>query len=572
MGNIGFKKAKCKDCSKCIRTCPVKAIRNRNDHAQYLASDCILCGQCLEACPQDAIVVLSDIDKVKKYIDDGDQVVLSVSPAYLGAIDETEPGQFIEALYQLGFYKIRETAEAAIYVTNEYDRLLHEEQMDNIITSACPVINTMVENYYPDLIKYMAPVVPPIIAHGRMLREDYGDDVRIVSLTPCLAEAIDCTKDPRTKGAIDAVISFKEVLAWMEELGIDVTKCNTYHHKRMINPMVNGAYATSGGVIKSLRAKSGEDDNYKRISVHGMHNCKDVLECIRRGELTHCLVELRSCISGCVSGPVSGKKPSERFKSQMLVQERIMKTFPEYEEKPNLKLEKTFITSRKVEELPSEEAIREILAKFGKETPDKELNCGGCGFDTCREKAIAVLQNRSSIDTCYNYMFELVRSFTDIFMSVTPEMIIVADRELKIRVFNQAAAKAFKISTEEALQKYLYEIIDVEDFQDVFETKEDIHNKKVAYKSYDLMTIQTIIYMKNQDVVIGFFADVTEQEKKKQARLSSKLQSVKIAQEIIDKQMRVAQEIAGLLGETTAETKMAVSKLRDSIMSDGDDM
>ena len=185
MGVIGFKKAKCKDCYKCVRLCPVKAITVQDEHAKFVASDCILCGQCLEACPQDAISVFGDIDRVKKYIEDGMTVIASLSPAYLGIYTDIEPGQFIEGLLELGFSEIREAAEGAIYVTAEYERLMREGRMENIITSACPVINQFVENYYPDMIPYMAPVVSPVIAHGKMLREEFGDNVKIVSISPC---------------------------------------------------------------------------------------------------------------------------------------------------------------------------------------------------------------------------------------------------------------------------------------------------------------------------------------------------------------------------------------------------
>lgn len=570
MGNIGFKKAKCKDCYKCVRICSVKAIRRRNEQAYFVAQDCVLCGECLESCPQHAITVFSDIDKVKKFIENGEDVVITLSPAYLGAIDQSEPGQFIEALYQLGFYEVRETAEGAIYVNEEYDRLLSEGTMKNIITSACPVINSMVEKYYPDLIPYMAPVVTPVIAHGRMLRQEYGENVRIVSLTSCLAESVEAVKDERTKGVIDAVITFNEVRDWLRESGILVTKCETYHHKRSVNPRIVGSYATSGGVVKSLRAKSGENDGYKRIFVDGIEQCRDVLRCVRKGELNHCFIELRSCASGCVNGPMVGKKLSERFRSQMIVQERVKREYPEYEPRPDLDLKKSFVAQQRLGDVPDEEQIRQILAKIGKDSPEKELNCGACGFNTCREKAIAVYRHRSDLGMCQSYMYEQVRSLSEVIMSVTPEMIIMVDEDLRIKEFNNAAEVAFNISRDEAVNKYLYELIDAENFQEVFQNQRSIMNKKVVYKSHKLTTLQNIIYVRSQHVAIGFFRNITQEEKEKAKRMRVRMSAVNIAQEIIDKQMMVAQEIAGLLGETTAETKMALSKLRDSMLADED--
>lgn len=568
MAVIGFKKAQCRDCHKCVRLCPVKAIQRKDERAQYIASDCILCGQCLEACPHHAIQVFSDIDKVKKYIEDGEKIVISLSPAYLGAFDRTEPGQFLEALGGMGLYEIRETAEAAIYITNEYDRILKEAKMDNMITSACPVINTLVEKYYPELISMMAPVISPIAAHGKMLREEFGNDVKIVSITPCLAESVEVLHDERTCGYIDAVISFKELIQWMDDLKIDVRKCRTHHHRR-VNPKVNGMYAAEGGIIMALRAKSGEQDGYKRIAVSGIKECMDVLRCVSEGELHHCLLELEACTSGCVNGPVSGKASSERFKSQMLVQDRTMKDFPEYEEK-SLDLQKVFEGHQEKKAEPTEAQIRAILAKFGKDTPEKELNCGACGYNTCREKAVAVFRKRSDIDLCVNYMYERIRSLSNVMMSVTPEMIIMVDKDLRIREFNNAAEVAFNISRDEAVEKYLYEIIDTEDFQEVFQNQRSIMNKKVVYKSYGLTTIQNIIYVRRQGIAIGFFRNITDEEKERAKQRRLRMEGVNIAQKVIDKQMMVAQEIAGLLGETTAETKMTLTKLRDSMLSEED--
>ena len=422
----------------------------------------------------------------------------------------------------MGFYEVRETAEGAVYVTNEYDRLLKEGSMDNVITTVCPVINTLVEKYYPELVPQLAPIVMPIVAHGRMLRQEFGDDVKIVSITPCLAEAREILGREQSKGCIDAVISFKELMRWMKEIDIHVTECATYHHQERMNPMVNGAYASGDGVIRALRAKSGERDGYKRIVVSGVDECKDILQCVLKGELHNCLLELNACVSGCVNGPVSGKKSNDRFKSQMLVQERIMPEFPEYTE-IDMDLSKHFRAHSEPEEMPSEEAIRDMLAKIGKDTPDKELNCGACGFNTCREKAIAALKKRSDIYMCVNYMYDRLSSLTDVIMSVTPEMIIIVDGDLRIREFNNAAEVAFNISRNEAVKKYLYEIIDAENFQEVFQNKRSIMNKKVVYKSYGLTTVQNIFYLRSQKVAIGFFR--MRRPRKKRKKIEESLES-----------------------------------------------
>ena len=249
-----------------------------------------------------------------------------------------------------------------------------------------------------------------------------------------------------------------------------------------------------------------------------------------------------------------------------------MKDFPQYEPLPeNISLEKTFEARGKTAQIPTEEEIRKILVAIGKDTPEKELNCGACGFHTCREKAIAVYQGKSQIQMCLPYMYENARHLSDVILSVTPSLVIIVDEQLRIREFNNAAEVKFNISREEALKSYLYEIIDSESFQEVLQEKRSKINLRVDYKSYKMKTIQNLIYVREQGVVIGIIRDITDEEKQNAKRYRLKMEAVNSAQKVIDKQMMVAQEIAGLLGETTAETKMTLTRLRDRLMEDGEE-
>lgn len=572
MGAIGFKKAKCKDCYKCVRLCPVKAITIQDEHAKYIASECILCGQCLEACPQDAITVLSDIEKVKAYLEEGQPVIVSLSPAYLGIYTDAEPGQFIEALLMLGFEEIRETAEGAIYVTNEYERLMREGKMDYIITSACPVINQLVENYYPDMIPYMAPVVTPAVAHGKMLREEFGDSVKIVSISPCLAESKDQLKDAKNQGIFDAVITFEELDAWFEEKNISVEACEQWRHNR-VNPMINGAYATSGGINMALRAKGGETYGYQTMYVEGIAACREVFHSIRHKEIGRCFIEMSSCVRGCINGPVTGRSKRNRFKAHLTLMDRIMKNFPDAEMLSNhVDLTRVFEKRRAVALMPTEEQIRAILAKIGKDTVEKELNCGACGFKTCREKAIAVYQGKSRIEMCMPYMYQNARSFSDVILSVTPSLILTVDAQMRILEFNNAAEVKLEITREQALKMKLNDILDTKHFKEVFEQQRSRINVRVDYPDYGMKTRQNLIYVREQNIVIAIIRDITEEEAQLEKRYKLKMAAVESAQKVINKQMMVAHEIAGLLGETTAETKVTLTKLRDSLLEDGEDM
>ena len=203
---IDFKDAKCRHCYKCVRHCLVKAIAIENEQAHILQDHCINCGHCLEVCPQNAKTFASDLERVKGYLRQGDRTVISIAPSYLGVLEFEKPGQVVDALLKLGFAEVRETAEGAALVTNEYQKLIREKKMPNIITTCCPSVNDLVEKYYPDCTKYMAPVVSPMIAHGRYIKKLYGDDTKVVFLGPCIAKKQEAVGDARIFGAIDATL------------------------------------------------------------------------------------------------------------------------------------------------------------------------------------------------------------------------------------------------------------------------------------------------------------------------------------------------------------------------------
>ena len=185
---IDFKDARCRHCYKCVRHCAVKAISVRDEQARIMVDHCINCGRCLEVCPQNAKTFASDMERVKGYLEQGDKTIISIAPSYAGVLDFDRPGQIVDALQKLGFYEVRETAEGAALVTSEYKKLVREQKMLNIITTCCPSVNDLVEIYYPELVPYLAPVVSPMIAHGKLLKEELGRDVRVVFLGPCIAK------------------------------------------------------------------------------------------------------------------------------------------------------------------------------------------------------------------------------------------------------------------------------------------------------------------------------------------------------------------------------------------------
>lgn len=571
MNVIGFKEAQCKNCYKCVRICEVKAIIIKNQQAQIVNDKCILCGHCLDACPQNAKTLISDLDKVKEFLKQGIKTVISIAPSYLGIMKYNKPEQVIGALMKLGFYQVRETAEGAAYVTNEYRKILEEGKMHNIITTCCPSVNDLVEIYYPSLTKYLAPVVSPMIAHGKLIKQELGPDVKVVFLGPCIAKKREAENDIRTKGYIDAVINFTELEEWLEEEKIHITECEAIAPHNQ-NPEVNRLYPISSGVLSSVIAKD-MSDRYRKFYVHGMNNCIELLKSMEKGEVNNSFIEVNICNGGCIKGPAADTSGVSRFKVKLDMEDQIEKIDVEsdyYKKTEAFSLHKEFYPRINHDPIPSDEEIRKILVKIGKTQKSDELNCGFCGYASCREKAIAVYQGKAELSMCLPYMHDKASSLANVVLDTIPSAIIMVDSDMKIIEFNKKAELFFKKTKSIVKGIYLYELIDHLDYEYVLETHSSIYGKKIAYEDLGISTMQSIVYVPKENCVMGVIQDITKQEERENQAYKVKMDTIEMAQKVIDKQMMVAQEIAGLLGETTAETKVTLTKLRDTILYEGD--
>lgn len=570
MGIIDFKATKCKHCYKCVRNCEVKAIMIKHGRAEIMSDKCILCGKCLQICPQSAKSLISDLGLVRDYIKQGVPTVVSIAPSYIGLLKHNTIGQIKAALMKLGFTDVRETAEGAVLVTEEYARILREGRMENVITTCCPSVNDLIEIYYPQLISSLAPVVSPMIAHGKLLKKEYGPDTRVVFLGPCIAKKKE-SGDARHDTCIDAVINFNDLNQWLEEEQITITECEDIPFEH--DPMVNRLYPITNGVVNSVLATEGRADAYRKFYVHGIRNCMDLCESMSRGEITGCFIEMNMCSGGCIKGPTVEDETISRFKVKLDMEETIPKepvqpkTVASMEE--GLHLGKVYIDRSPKDPMPTDQEIHDIMKKTGKSKPEDELNCGACGYPTCREKAVAVFQKKAELNMCIPFMHEKAESLANLVMETSPNVVLIVDKDMKIMEYSAVGEKYFGKNRAQALEMYLYEFIDPVDFQWVYDTHQNIHGKKVTYSEYKLSTLQNIVYIASQDVVLATFIDISKEEEQLALEYDKKLETIDLAQKVIHKQMMVAQEIAGLLGETTADTKTTLTKLCRSLLEEG---
>ena len=564
---IDFKATMCKHCYKCVRGCEVKSIMIRDGHAYIMPNRCILCGQCLLNCPQSAKRVPSELSKVKKLIESGAPVIASLSSSYMGVLPYKKRGQVKSALKKLGFTNVCDAAEGAALATEEYVRLLEQGEMKNIITTACPSIVNLIEIHYPELIKYLAPVLIPSGIHTRMLHAEFGETAKVVVIGPCIAE-----KEKNRVVKPDAVLTFEDLKQWLSEEQIEIEACEEEPFEDR-EPGANLRYPVSGGLLTAVTATQKKPDKYRKFYVSGVKDCLDVCEAMKTGEVAGCFIEMNACHGGCVNGPSTATSVSS-FKVKLDLEAMLPKEPADlslmHEAARQVEIHRTFADRSQKERIPTEEEIREILKKTGKTTPEQELNCGACGYAICREKAIAVFQKKAENSMCLPYALSKAESMSNVVMDVTPNMIFVIGSDMKILDCNRKGQDLLGVGREEAVQRYIFEFIETEDIEEVLDTKKPVMHKKIKIDNDRLTVEETIVYIDNLDAALVTYQDVTREEKVREQHYKLKVGTVEMAQKVIEKQMMVAQEIAGLLGETTAETKVTLTKLRDSILNEED--
>ena len=565
---INFSQANCKNCYKCLRHCPLKAIRINNDQAEILEERCISCGRCLVVCPQEARYIKSDIDKVKQFISSGDKVIASIAPSFIAAFDIQEGGQMVAALKKLGFYGVEETAIGAEIITDAYQAEMKKNQSDNMITTCCPAVNDLIEKYYPELIPYMIPMVSPMIAHGKSIRQTYGKDTKVVFIGPCVAKKYEAI-DVRHSGIIQAVVTFDELDHWLKEEKIKLSTLCSEPFERI--PSKRGRrFPIAGGIERNINQK---DDFYEVIHVDGMEECIELLENLSDGDLHHLFIEMNICKGGCLNGPVMPKNGESLHLRQHRVKEYVKKSdsLPCKQIFKNIEyidVRKRFFDRTFPKKEASEEEIKKILKTMGKREKQDELNCGACGYNTCREKAQAVFEGMSQMSMCMPYMRSKAESLTNIIFGTSPNIIFILDEEMNVKEFNPSAEKVFQIKAQEIKEKPITLLMDDDYFQQVKKTKQNLYNQKVVYNHYGIVVILNVLYLEKENIMLVIMNNITVQEKNKEELARVKEKTLNAAQDVIDKQMRVAQEIASLLGETTAETKVTLTKLKNIVMGE----
>lgn len=551
---LTLKKSNCRNCYKCIRHCPVKSIRFSGNQAYIISNECILCGHCFVVCPQNAKQIVDETEKVRVLLKSGDPVYVSLAPSFVANYEGAGINSMRAALKKLGFADAEETAVGATIVKNEYERMLREDKRDIVISSCCHSVNLLVQKYFPKELPYLANVLSPMQAHCIELKKR-DKNAKTVFIGPCVAK-----KDEAEyyEGIVDAVLTFDELTKWFKEEKIEIEPENEHEEESRAR-----FFPTTGGILKTM---AQDAEGYTYMAIDGVENCMAALRDIENGKIHKCFIEMSACTGSCVGGPVMEKFHHSPVKDYMVVAEFAGPRDFRVEQPDSLEIKKTFTVIAKKLQDPTEEEITEILHKMGKYKPSDELNCGSCGYNTCREKAAAIYQGKAEVSMCLPYLKDKAESFSDNIVRNTPNGLIVLNEMLEVQQINEAALKIINLrSASDILGDHIVRVLDPKPFTDVLQSRWNLKNKKMYLAEYEKYAEVTITYDQDYKLLICIMRDITEEEKARERKESVGRQTVEIADKVVDKQMRIVQEIASLLGETAAETKIALTKLKETI-------
>lgn len=590
---IYTEQTECQDCYKCVRECIPKAIRVEDGHAQVVPDRCVLCGHCVAVCPVGAKRVRNDLPRAQALLTRARRVYVSLAPSFVSEFPRTDPEILIMALEQLGFAGVSETALGAQVVSARLAADLEENPAALRLSTACPTAVELVRKYYPQHVEKLTGVWSPLQTHAAMLKHAFGEDIAVVFVGPCIAKKREADQTPEL---VDVAITFEDLKRWLDEAGVDLGTGDDVSARVVADdaasadgtapathaPPTHGStasrfvparaeegaiYPLEGGMVATMKRNCPVTDA-EYMAISGLDSVNSALE--ELDELapdSPVFVELLACDGGCINGPRSKSAGGTILKRHQVLR-RAEYERAEYPRRTDVDISCSFHATAVTACDYGTREIRTALRRVGKYDTADELNCGSCGYETCRDFAVALLENRAEQTMCAGYMRKLAQKKANALLRAMPSGVVIVDADLRIVECNRNFAR---LAGEEAELLYdakpglegiaLAEIASFwKLFRDAVHYGEDVLDQDIRHG--DRVLSGSVFVIEDGQVAGGIFQDVT-------APWVHRDRVVTQAQEVIRKNLSTVQQIASLMGENAAETEAMLNSIIEAYGGSG---
>lgn len=610
-------KNNCQDCYKCVRRCPVKAIKIEDGSAMIVPDLCIACGTCYRVCPAKAKQARNDLTRAKHLVQSGKDVYVSLAPSWITEFEGVSREQMIAAIRRLGFRGVSETAlgaeEVSANIAGLLDKAANEapqvsaapdmsqtacgkkdedastehspERTSGVredtstgeapqvsaanrlfISTACPAVVEYINKYVPERTANLTKLTSPLLAHCRLLKTALGKDIEVIFIGPCIAKKIEADRHP---DLLSLSLSFTDLRQWLKDENIVLKDIHTSVFDKFVMSKAEegAAYPVEGGMIETLKPYEQSQKAYL-MQITGIENIKRELKNIREEALDRPIfIECLACEGGCVNGPCTSSKKSGLEKRVEILKESDFSGLAG-KRSPSVDITLNYASEAIVQPEHDETDIKRVLASIGKYSIEDEINCGGCGYNTCRNFAKALLDGKAEPEMCVSHMKQQAQRKANALLRCIPSPIVIANAKLSIMEYNDKFVETFWNEDEHADiydQNNLHgaDLRDFINFTNLFsaslDLEQDIHREHVRFndKLFDVV----VFNIDKKQIVGGIIEDVTNMEMKKE-------QIAEKAKEVIHKNLATVQQIACTLGEHMAETEVLLRSIAKDFAAD----
>ncbi len=542
----------CQDCYKCVRHCHCKAIKIVNAHATVIPELCVSCGECVQVCPANAKKIRSDLARLEQMLERGDKVYASIAPSFNGYFPNCTIQQLAEALKKIGFTAVSETAHGAQVVSAATAEFLKNAPDGIYLSSACPAAVRFVQKYLPGWADAITPFDSPLLTHCKMLRKEYGNDIKTVFFGPCAAKKNEADSHP---DVLNLALTFAMLEHLLENHGIDPSKLAGL-------PLDGGdaeegrLYPFEGGMNDTIRTA---ESKVRFLHVSGLEQIAQTLACERKSTPgVKIFIEMLSCRGGCVNGPVMDR--SNVSVDVIAAIEQSCRNGSSVGREVPVDLNQKYVETLTREQEFSETDIQAALASVGKFQPQDELNCGGCGYNSCREFARALIEGKAETAMCHNFLRQNFQRTSNALIKYIPAGVVLVNENMEILETNRHFAELLDESATVIFDNLgslatikLDEFLPFTDlFQSVLENGGEIEkfNQPLHGKIVNI-SVFSIAVGKAAGAVIQ---DVTKTEFQRE-------QIARKARELIKKNVQTVQQVARVFGEHIAESEVLLEDI-----------